>query len=86
MTITTILAIWGSLLSTGLFGIKIWEFRRDRFKLSSELAINAGAPDTNIIAITNDYKNPITIGRLELFWAKKLKDENTHKYIETGFE
>lgn len=86
MAITTILAIWGSVLSTSLLGFKIWEVRRDRFKLSSSLGINVGGPDRDVIAITNDYKNPITIDGFELFWAKKLKDENTHKYVETGLE
>jgi hypothetical protein len=67
MTITTLLAIWGSVLSTGLFGFKIWEICRDKFKLHLFLAINTIAPDTNIVSITNDFKNAIIVEGLELF-------------------
>jgi hypothetical protein len=86
MIITTILAIWGSLLSTVLFCFKIWEMRRDRFRLTISLGIDNRGPEINLISITNHFRNPITIDAMQLFWSTKLKDENTHDYIPTQYE
>lgn len=83
---TLLIAIWGAALSTGLFVIKIREYWKGRFKLHLSLGINNVAQNTNVITITNDFKNSITVESLELFWSKKVRGESKNRYIRTQFE
>jgi hypothetical protein len=84
--ITMFLAIWGAVISTGLFIVRVWEIRRDRFRLPVTIGMGVGGPDRNVIYITNQYKNPITIEGFELYWAKDKKGNVGYKALETGLE
>jgi hypothetical protein len=60
--ISTILAIWGSILSTGLAGIKILEIWRERLLLSTSYSFSA---HKNEIIIENPSKTPVMISGSE---------------------
>lgn len=83
---TSIIAAYGAVLSTTLLGIKLWEIRKDRFKLASGIGWSIGEEHNNVITIVNQNKNPITILYYELFWAKKLKNDTSHKILDVGNE
>lgn len=67
ITLTTYLALWGSIVSTILGIIKYYEFRRDRLYLVVRTEFDL----ENRIKIINPSKVAVQILDFELFWATK---------------
>ncbi|WP_316235305.1 MULTISPECIES: hypothetical protein [unclassified Bradyrhizobium] len=74
-----ILAIWASVVSTMLAGIKILEMWRDRRRLTTSYNFAAPGHGGNKITIENPSKTPVMISYWELLWVKRhhLKIETT---------
>lgn len=74
-----ILAIWASLVSTMLAGIKILEVWRDRLQLTTSRNFAAPGHGGNEIIIENPSKTPVMISYWELLWIKQrhLRKETT---------
>ena len=69
--ISTILAIWGAILSTGLVGMKILEIWRERPRLSTSYSFASPGWGDNEIIIENPSKTPVIISYWELLWLKR---------------
>lgn len=77
------LALWGTVLSTALAAIKIWEVARDRLKLTASYSI-AGDPKVgNEIIIYNTSKTPALITYWELMWADRRLGWTLSERMET---
>lgn len=85
MTITTILAIWGSILSTTLFFFKILELRKNSFHRLRVQFHSDSYNKVNTFTVINYSANPINISYYEAFYAcvKKSKDK---LYIDFGID
>ncbi|KAA2241520.1 hypothetical protein F0L74_16630 [Chitinophaga agrisoli] len=70
MTLPVILSIWGAVLSTVLFGIKIFETYRDRNRLLISYYFGVTQHENQII-IANPSKTPAMIDYYELFWGRR---------------
>jgi len=86
MTATTILAIWGAVLSTALAVVKLWEIYRDRFRISSSINFDGTGENRTVVSIYNHHKDTIIITALDLFWTTNLKKEELAYHPEIGFE
>lgn len=68
MTVPTTLAIWGAILSTILFIVKLYETYRDRNRLHISYVTRKSGYE---IMITNLGKTPLKIRYYELFWSQR---------------
>jgi|GEM_PF-7030207 len=85
MSVTTILAIYGALLSTGMFPFKVYEHRKNSFK---RLKIQFHTDDhnkVNTLTIINFSTYPVNISYYDVFYAHKKKSEDK-LHIDSGIE
>lgn len=82
MTLTTLIAIYGGVLSTVLAILKFRETWRDRFRIVTLLTSGLD----NQVHITNLYSKSVTIINYELYWAKNKNSETDYLQIDTGSE
>jgi hypothetical protein len=80
--LTTLIAVYGGLLSTVLAVFKFRETWQDRFRLATLLTSGLD----NQVHITNLYGKPVTIINYELFWAKNKNSDSGYRQIDTGSE
>jgi len=80
--ITTIIAIWGALLSSVLGFFKLREGWDDRFRIVATLTVGL----TNKIFITNCFSKPVTLLNYDLYWAKSKNDDKSYHQLDTGSE
>ena len=68
MNVSLLIALWGAALSTVLATVKLWEIRRDRFRI--DVGYNfSGAPDgANKVIVRNLGTRPFILGYWELLW------------------
>ena len=68
ITISLLIALWGAALSTVLAVVKLWEIRRDRFRV--DVGYNfSGAPNgANEVIVRNLGTRPFILGYWELLW------------------
>lgn len=66
-----LLALWGTLLSTALAGIKLWELSRDRLRLTATYCFGDTEEYGNEVIIQNTSKIPALITYWELMWADR---------------
>jgi hypothetical protein len=67
--ITTFIAAWGAGLSTVLASIKIWEIRRDRFRLDVSYSFTSSERIGNEVLIRNLSVRPIILSYWELLYC-----------------
>ncbi|MFZ0943558.1 MAG: hypothetical protein WB930_21025 [Syntrophobacteraceae bacterium] len=70
MTGQSFLAIWGSLISSVLACIKLWETWRDRRRLTTSYSISYADDDESQIIIENPSNTPVMVNYWELLWIK----------------
>jgi hypothetical protein len=68
---TLLLAVWSTVLSTALAGLKIWEVSRDRLRLTATYVFSVRPEDGNEVIIQNVSKTPALITYRELMWAHR---------------
>src|SRR5258708_7207612 len=78
--LTTLIAIYGGVLSTFLAFLKFRETWQDRFRITTLLT----SGEDNQVHITNLYHKPITLINYELFWASNKSSEEGYHAIDTG--
>lgn len=68
---TFMLALWGTLVSTFLASIKIWEISRERLRLTTSYSFSTSPEHGNQVMIQNTSKTPALITYWELMWANR---------------
>lgn len=69
-SLTFFVAIWGSVISTVLGGIKLWETWRDRRRLTTSYSICYANDGESQIIIENPSNTPVMVTYWELLWIK----------------
>ncbi|MBI2284775.1 MAG: hypothetical protein HYU71_13765 [Bacteroidetes bacterium] len=85
MTTTTILSIWGALLSTVLFFFKILEVTKNSFRRIRVQFYSDEYNKINIFTIVNYSSRPVNISYYEAFFAH-TKGSNDKLYINFGID
>jgi hypothetical protein len=78
-SLTTILAVWGALLSTVLAGVKLWEVWQARFRVEVVASLTGSEEIGNTVSIRNLAGKPAILGYWEIlrisgrwpFWKEK---------------
>lgn len=79
-----LMAVWGGLLSTGLAGIKIVEWWRDRDRLDISFGSSTSVEHGNQIQIRNLSKRPIIVKHWELFFAFDPEGKRDCEFVESA--
>ncbi|MFK0339206.1 hypothetical protein ACIQT7_18210 [Agrobacterium deltaense] len=73
MTVTTIIAVWGAIVSSGLAAIKLWEvFWKDRLRLATSYMLTGERGGEHEIVVANISPLPVQIASWKLAWEPKL--------------
>jgi hypothetical protein len=79
-----LMAVWGGLLSTGLAGIKVFEWWRDRDRLDISFGSSTSVEYGNQIQIRNLSNRPIIIKHWELFFAFDSKGKRDCELVDSA--
>jgi hypothetical protein len=82
LDVKDLMAVWGGLLSTGLAGIKVFEWWRDRDRLDISFCSSSSVEHGNQIQIRNLSSRPIIIKHWELFFARDPKGKNDCEFVD----
>ncbi len=82
LDVKDLMAVWGGLLSTGLAGIKVFEWWRDRDRLDISFGSSSSVEHGNQIQIRNLSSRPIIIKHWELFFARDPKGKNDCEFVD----
>ena len=84
LDVKDLMAVWGGLLSTGLAGIKVFEWWRDRDRLDISFGSSTSVEHGNQIQIRNLSNRPIIIKHWELFFAFDPKGKKDCEVVESA--
>jgi len=84
LDVKDLVAVWGGLLSTGLAGIKVFEWWRDRDRLDISFGSSSSVEYGNQIQIRNLSNRPIIIKHWELFFAFEPKGKMGCELVESA--
>jgi hypothetical protein len=84
LDVKDLMAVWGGLLSTGLAGIKVFEWWRDRDRLDISFGSSTSVEHGNQIQIRNLSNRPIMIKHWELFFAFDPKGKKDCEFVESA--
>jgi hypothetical protein len=83
--LTTILSIWGAVLSTALFVVKMYELTKSSFR-RVKVQLHADYNNrVNTFTILNSSSNPINICYYDIFYAT-AKRSREKLYIDSGID
>ena len=68
MTISLLVALWGAVLSTILAVTKLWEIRRDRFRVDVGNNFSSAPGGANKVIVRNLGSRPFILCYWELLW------------------
>lgn len=87
--LSAFLALWASILSTALAGVKIFELWRDRARLETSYSFSAPGHGGNQIIIENPSKTPVLVTYWELYLVTRNGLKTMKKMIgypvDTGY-
>jgi len=83
LDVKDLMAVWGGLLSTGLAGIKVFEWWRDRDRVDISFGSSTSVEHGNQIQIRNLSNRPIIITHWELFFAFDSKGERDYEPFDS---
>jgi len=66
VSLTTLLAVWGSLLSTALAGVRLWEAWQARFRVEVVARLTGSEEIGNSVSIRNLAAKPVILGYWEV--------------------
>lgn len=84
LDVKDLMAVWGGLLSTGLAGIKVFEWWRDRDRLDISFGSSTSVEHGNQIQIRNLSSRPIIITHWELFLAFDSKGKRDCEFVDSA--
>ncbi len=79
-----LVAVWGGILSTGLAGIKVFEWWRDRDRLDISFGSTSSVEHGNQIQIRNLSNRPIIVKHWELFFSFDSKGKKDYELVESA--
>lgn len=84
LDVRDLMAVWGGLLSTGLAGIKVYEWWRDRDRLDISFGSSSSVEHGNQIQIRNLSSRPIIIMHWQLFFAFDSKGKRDFEFVDSA--